>query len=57
MRTLILLIALITFASVALAQDKKDKIEIGVQSTSLTVFSPDFPFDETKGGDRWQGYL
>ena len=50
MRTLILLIALITFASVALAQDQKDKIEIGVQSTSLTVFSPDFPFDETKGG-------
>lgn len=50
MRTLIiLLIALISFASVALAQSKKDKIEIGVQSSSLTLFSPDAPFDETKG--------
>src|SRR5688572_26685745 len=51
MRTLItLLITVITSASVAVAQSKKDKIEIGVQTTSLTVFSPDFPFDETKGG-------
>jgi len=51
MRTLItLLITVITFASVALAQSKKDKIEIGVQSTSLTVSSPDLFFDETKGG-------
>ena len=51
MRTLItLLITVITFASVAVAQSKKDKIEIGVQSTSLTVFFPDSPFDETKGG-------
>ena len=50
MRTLILLTTLITFASVAVAQSKKDKIEIGVQSTSLTVFNPDFSFDETKGG-------
>jgi hypothetical protein len=51
MRTLItLLITVFTFASVAVAQSKKDKIEIGVQSTSLTVFSPDQPFDETKGG-------
>ena len=51
MRTLItLLITVITFASVAVAQTTKDKIEIGVQSTSLTVFPPDTPFDETKGG-------
>jgi hypothetical protein len=51
MRTLIiLLITLITFASVAVAQSTKDKIEIGVQSTSLTVFPPDFVFDDTKGG-------
>src|SRR6185437_10543570 len=28
----------------------KDKIEIGVQSTSLTLFHPDFPGDETAAG-------
>lgn len=51
MRTLIiLLLTLITFASVAVAQSQKDKIEIGVQTTSLTVFFPDIAFDETKGG-------
>src|ERR1044072_1643588 len=51
MRTLIiLLITIITFASVAVAQSTKDKIEIGVQTTSLTVFFPDIAFDETKGG-------
>src|SRR5688572_15364113 len=51
MRTLItLLITLIAFASVGVAQSTKDKIEIGVQSTSLTVFPPDTSFDETKGG-------
>ena len=51
MRTLItLLITVITFASVAVAQSKKDKVEIGVQTTSLTIFNPDFSFDETKGG-------
>lgn len=51
MRTLIiLLLTLITFASLAVAQSRKDKIEIGVQTTSLTVFPPDTPFDETKGG-------
>src|SRR5215203_379418 len=51
MRTLIpLLLALITFTSVAVAQSKKDKIEIGVQSTSLTLFHPDFPGDETHAG-------
>ncbi|HXQ71110.1 MAG TPA: hypothetical protein VN844_11510 [Pyrinomonadaceae bacterium] len=51
MRTLItLLITVITFASVGVAQSKKDKFEIGVQSTSLTVFPPDVPFDETRSG-------
>jgi len=51
MRTLIiLLLTLIAFASVAVAQSTKDKIEIGVQSTSLTVFPPDIFGDETKGG-------
>lgn len=51
MKTLIpLLLTLLTFASVAVAQNKKDKIEIGVQTTSLTLFHPDFPFDDTQGG-------
>lgn len=51
MRTLIILsMTLITFATVAVAQDKKDKIEIGVQTTSLTVFPPDLPFDDTRAG-------
>ena len=50
MRTLILLLTLSTLASVAVAQNKKDKIEIGVQTTSLTLFHPDFPFDDTQGG-------
>ena len=51
MRTSItLLITIITFASVAVAQSTKDKVEIGVQTTSLTVFYPDLAFDDTKGG-------
>jgi hypothetical protein len=51
MRTLILLLlTVIALASVAVGQNKKDKIEIGVQSTSLTIFHPDFPFDETQAG-------
>jgi len=51
MRILIpLLLTFITFASVASAQSKKDKIEIGVQSTSLTLFHPDFPFDDVQTG-------
>jgi len=36
--------------SVTVAQSKKDKIEIGVQTTSLTLFHPEFDFDETEGG-------
>jgi hypothetical protein len=51
MRTLIsLLLTVITFASLAVAQNKKDKIEIGVQSTSLTLVQPDFPFDDNQLG-------
>jgi hypothetical protein len=51
MKTLIpLLLAVIAFGSVASAQSKKDKIEIGVQSTSLTLFHPDFPFDDVQTG-------
>ena len=51
MRTSIcFVLAVITFASVTVAQSKKDKVEIGVQSTSLTLFDPDFPFDQTRPG-------
>lgn len=45
-----LVLAFISFASVAVAQSKKDKIEIGVQSTSLTLFDPDVPGDLTQPG-------
>ena len=51
MRTLIiLLITIISLASVAVAQSNKDKIEIGGHSTSLTLFPPDVAFDQTKAG-------
>ena len=49
MRTLILLLAVITLASVTVAQSKKDKLEIGVQTTSLSIFHPDIPSDDTQG--------
>jgi len=42
-----LFLAVIIFTSVAVAQSTKDKIEIGVQSTSLTLFDADFPVDFT----------
>ncbi len=45
-----LLLIVFTFASVAVAQSTKDKIEIGVQTTSLTVFHPDVPADDTQAG-------
>ena len=46
-----LLLTIIGFASVAVAQSTKDKIEIGVQTTSLTLVNPDFPpFDDTQLG-------
>ena len=51
MRTLILLLlTVLALASTAVAQSKKDKIEIGVQTTSLTLFHQEFAFDETEGG-------
>jgi hypothetical protein len=50
MRTLILLLTIITLASVTVAQSKKDKLEIGVQTTSLSIFHPDIPSDDTQGG-------
>ena len=51
MKTLILLfLTVCTFVSVAVAQNKKEKIEIGVQSTSLSLFHPDSPFDDTQAG-------
>ena len=45
-----LLLAVVTFTSVAVGQSHKDKLEVGVHSTSLTVFDPDFPGDVTQGG-------
>lgn len=51
MKTFIfLLLAIITSVSVASAQNQKDRIEIGVQSTSLTLFHPDASFDDTSAG-------
>lgn len=51
MRNLIILLLTISaFAPVAVAQSKKDKIEVGVQTTSLSLFHPDFPFDDTQLG-------
>jgi len=38
-------LTIVTFASVVVAQNKKDKVEIGVQTTSLTLFGPNSPFD------------
>ena len=45
-----LLLTIFAFASVVVAQDKKDRVEIGVHSTSLTLFGPDFPGDVTSAG-------
>src|SRR6185436_3643683 len=45
-----LILYIVTFASVVIAQDKKARVEVGVQSTSLTLFEPDFPFDVTNSG-------
>ena len=45
-----LFFAVITCASVTVAQSKKDKIEIGVQSTSLTLLDPDFEGSHTRPG-------
>ncbi len=46
-----LLLTIVSFASVAVAQSTKDKIEIAVQTTSLTLVNPDLPsFDSTQTG-------
>src|SRR5215510_11726863 len=50
MKILISLFLAITIASVAVAQNKKDRVEIGIETTSLTLFAPDFPGDETQAG-------
>lgn len=39
-----LLLTIVAFASVAIAQDKKDRVEIGMHTTSLTLLAPDSPF-------------
>jgi hypothetical protein len=57
MQTLIiLLITVITLTSVAVAQSKKDKLEIGVQSTLADAFSPRVPGRRNEGWSWWQGY-
>src|SRR5262245_40989570 len=46
-----LLLTIVLCASVAVAQSTKDKIEIAVQTTSLTLVNPDLPsFDSTQAG-------
>jgi hypothetical protein len=45
-----LLLTIVTFASAAVAQSTKDKIEIGVQTTSLTLSHPDIASDQTEAG-------
>jgi hypothetical protein len=46
-----LLLTIVACASVAVAQSTKDKIEIAVQTTSLTLVNPDVPsFDSTQAG-------
>ncbi|HXS01448.1 MAG TPA: hypothetical protein VN724_12815 [Pyrinomonadaceae bacterium] len=46
-----LLLTIVAFASVAVAQSTTDKIEIAVQTTSLTLVNPDLPtFDSTHAG-------
>lgn len=45
-----LFLVIVTFTSVAVGQDHKDKLEAGVHSSSLTIFDPDFVGDITHGG-------
>src|SRR6185503_16669889 len=48
---IVLLLTVVAFTSVAVAQSTKEKIEIGVQTTSLTLVQPDFSaFDDTQPG-------
>ncbi|HET6975967.1 MAG TPA: outer membrane beta-barrel protein [Pyrinomonadaceae bacterium] len=49
--SIFLLLSIFLVTSVAVAQSKKEKIEIGVQTTSLTLFEPEFSsFDSTQAG-------
>ena len=45
-----LFLTIITLASVAVAQQKTEKIEVGVQQTLLTFYDPGFPDHLTKPG-------
>jgi outer membrane protein with beta-barrel domain len=45
-----IVLTLLTVASAAVAQSKKERVEIAIQSTSLTFFHPDFPGDDTQTG-------
>lgn len=45
-----LLLMLSAFATLVTGQIRKERLEIGIQSTSLTLFHPDFPFDDTQAG-------
>lgn len=45
-----LFLVIVSLASVAVGQPHKDKLEVGVHTTSLTVFDPDFLGDVTHGG-------
>ena len=48
---IVLLLTIAAFASVAVGQSTKDKIEIGVQTTSLTLINPEFTTaDQTEAG-------
>jgi len=44
------LLIIVTLTSTAAAQSRKDKLEVGVQATSLSLFDPDFPGDVTHAG-------
>lgn len=45
-----LFLTIITLTTVAVAQKKTEKVEVGVQVTSLTFFDPFFPEHQTKPG-------
>lgn len=45
-----LFLVVVTLASVAVGQPHKGKLEVGVHTTSLTLFDPDFVGDITHGG-------
>jgi outer membrane protein with beta-barrel domain len=45
-----MLLTFIIFTSAAVAQSHKDRLEVGVHSTSLSLFDPDFASDQTHAG-------